>query len=90
VHSLEEVKNAILETKKGKYLDIHNWVFEPHSFIKIFENISLLNYTSLKIKRIIPTLGHEFFVFFKKEKTKNQEECRKFFLQKAVQHKTET
>jgi 2-polyprenyl-3-methyl-5-hydroxy-6-metoxy-1,4-benzoquinol methylase len=66
VHSLEEVKNAILETKKGKYLDIHNWVFEPHSFTKIFENISLLNYTSLKIKRIIPTLGHEFFVFFKK------------------------
>ena len=66
VHSLEEAKNAIRETKKGKYLDIHNWVFEPRSFTKIFENISLLKYTSLKIKKIIPTVGHEFFVFLKK------------------------
>jgi hypothetical protein len=30
-------------------------VFEPHSFIKIFGNITLLNYTSLK--KIIPTIG---------------------------------
>jgi len=66
VHTLEEAKKAIHETKKGKYIDIHNWVFEPHSFTKIFENISLLNYTSLKIMKIIPTVGHEFFVFLKK------------------------
>jgi hypothetical protein len=66
MHSLNEAKKAIRETKQGKYLDIHNWVFEPHSFTKIFESISLLNYTSLKITRIIPTVGHEFFVFLKK------------------------
>lgn len=66
MHSLEEAKKAIHETKKGKYLDIHNWVFEPHSFTKIFENISLLNYTTLKITKLIPTVGHEFFVFLKK------------------------
>jgi len=65
-HTLEEAKSAILQTRNGVYLDIHNWVFEPITFKDIISKLKILNYIDLEIKQISETMGHEFFASLQK------------------------
>lgn len=66
IHTLDDALNAISQTRKGVYLDIHNWVFEPDTFKDIIKNLRLLKYIDLEIKQISETVGHEFFVVLDK------------------------
>jgi len=66
VHTLIEAQNAIFQTRQGKYLDIHNWVFTLDSFVKIIDDLNKLGYTSLTTTYKADTIGHEFFAFLAK------------------------
>lgn len=70
VHTLSEALEAITATKNGHYLDIHNWVFTPESFLQIIKNLQTLKYISFYISISVETIGHEFFVILKKENDK--------------------
>lgn len=65
-HSLSETLEAIKSTNNGNYLDIHNWVFTPESFIQIIEDLHALRINFLSVSRSFETMGHEFFVILKK------------------------
>jgi len=67
VHTLNEALEAISATKNGHYLDIHNWVFTPESFLQIIKDLKTLNYISLYISISLETIGHEFFVILQKQ-----------------------
>jgi hypothetical protein len=63
VHSLDDAKAAIARIDERKeFIDLHNWVFTPHSFRLLIHDLGLLSYTSLRETTFWPTEGLEFFI----------------------------
>lgn len=67
VHSTQDALNAIESTRQGVYLDIHNWVFTPDSFLRLLHQLNQLNYTRLVLKSYHDTIGCEFYVILSKK-----------------------
>lgn len=71
----ENFQEAIIEWKEAvaqkKYYDCHQWRFTPESFyllIKDLHEVGILK--NFEITEISDAIGHEFFVFLRKIKTK--------------------
>ena len=50
------------EVERGVYHDLHNWVFVPHSFRVLVNDLYALGYTRLREVAFHPTEGYEFYV----------------------------
>jgi hypothetical protein len=63
IHSASYARERIEEVLgKGSYLDIHNWVFVPHSFRLLVNDLYALGYTKLREVAFHPTEDSEFYV----------------------------
>lgn len=60
-HSLE----SYLAT--DEYVDVHAWVFTPHSFRLIIHDLNSLGYLQIHEEAFTPTIGCEFFVTFRNQ-----------------------
>lgn len=58
------LKNYI---ESNDYLDAHAWVFTPHSFRLIINDLTALGYLRMREESFTPTIGCEFFVAFRNE-----------------------
>lgn len=62
VHGLADAVQAMAEIRRGRYYDLHGWVFTPDSFRAIIRDLRDLRLIGLEERRFHPTRGHEFFV----------------------------
>lgn len=66
------IQNAMLAVKLYKsstmYVDCHNWIFTPSSFIEVFNYIAKMGYSKLKVVEFYTTVrnSNEFYVVFEK------------------------
>lgn len=66
--NLESLNKAISEYNTGKYIDVHAWQFTPDSFQEIINILNKMNYISLKVHKIYPTIrnSNEFICILQK------------------------
>jgi predicted SAM-dependent methyltransferase len=62
VHSASQWRVVMEEVQGGLYHDLHNWVFVPHSFRALLNDLHALGYTRLREVEFHPTEGCEFYV----------------------------
>lgn len=66
VHTLEEaVHHFGTIATDPEYLDIHGWRFTPSSFELILLEIAILGLSDLRVERITPPSGFEFYVWLR-------------------------
>ena len=69
VHSVQEAMTVVEKSKSSsEYVDIHNWVFVPHSFRLVVHDLNSLGFINMSEESFFDTAGYEFFVSFKKDK----------------------
>ena len=62
VHTEAEVGQALGQARlQDQYLDVHAWVFNPHSFAGLVEVAQRLGLVDLRLHALVDTLGAEFF-----------------------------
>jgi len=62
-HSLEEARSEIERVKNTKeYIDVHSWVFTPHSFRLMIHDLYCLGFIPFQELSFFSTVGCEFFV----------------------------
>jgi 2-polyprenyl-3-methyl-5-hydroxy-6-metoxy-1,4-benzoquinol methylase len=62
IHSASHSRFVTAEVARGVYHDVHNWVFVPHSFRILLNDLHALGYTRLREVSFHPTEGFEFYV----------------------------
>ena len=62
VHSASDWRVVMEELRAGLYHDLHNWVFVPHSFRALVNDLYALGYTQMREVSFHPTEGYEFYV----------------------------
>lgn len=53
--------------RSDEYVDVHAWVFTPHSFRLIIHDLNSLGYLKIHEEAFVPTIGCEFFVTFRNQ-----------------------
>lgn len=71
LHTVQNAIDGIELVKKGKYIDVHAWVFVPESFAQLIEDLVNLKLINIEVFHTFPTDGHEFYVTMKKSSVKN-------------------
>ncbi len=61
-HTLEQGEAAAEQARSGIYHDLHNWVFTPHHFRLLVEDLHTLGLSPLREKAFHKTIGSEFFI----------------------------
>lgn len=66
--NIQDIINGYLVNKE-KIFSIHAWIFTDRSFAELFNALYELDYTSLKLIRLYPTVmnSHSFFAVFQKD-----------------------
>ena len=59
--ALKDLENYTAKLR-SEYVDVHNWVFTPHSFRLIVNDLRLLGFSKLSESKFISTQGFEFIV----------------------------
>lgn len=63
MHSIGDARAAIERIRDCEdYIDMHSWVFTPHSFRLLVNDLADLGYTRLREKSWYPSAGCEFFI----------------------------
>ena len=62
VHTLAEAERAAGLAAEGEYVDLHNWVFTPHHFRLLIEDLRSVGLITLREKTFHDTIGSEFFI----------------------------
>jgi O-antigen biosynthesis protein len=66
-HSLEMAQGLAKIVGDGEeYVDFHAWCFVPASFELIVLELAILGETDLRVERITPAEGHEFFCWLRR------------------------
>ena len=61
-HSHEEALAHAAGAVRGEYMDVHNWIFTPHHFRLLVEDLFALGLIELRETSFHDTAGSEFFV----------------------------
>jgi SAM-dependent methyltransferase len=62
VHTHEEALSHAADAVRGEYVDVHNWIFTPHHFRLLIEDLFALGLIEVREKAFHDTRGPEFFV----------------------------
>jgi predicted SAM-dependent methyltransferase len=85
IHTVEQCKSVL---EKGlstdEYLDAHEWVFTPSSFLLLVQELSAYHLTELNIDQFHDTIGFEFFATLSRTALPREED--KLALLKKVRH----
>jgi SAM-dependent methyltransferase len=61
-HSIEHAQWRASVAATGEYVDTHNWVFTPHYFRLLIEDLHRLGFIGLREQAFHDTVGPEFYV----------------------------
>ena len=67
VYTYQEVLDHAAEAARGEYVDVHNWLFTPHHFRLLIEDLHALGLIELRETSFQDTWGCEFFVTLSRE-----------------------
>jgi hypothetical protein len=63
IHGKNDAEHGIRDIReRGAYLDLHAWVFTPHSFRLLMNDLYELGYIKLRESGFFTTDGHEFYI----------------------------
>lgn len=62
LHSASHGRHVMRTIEGGVYHDLHNWVFVPHSFRLLVNDLHALGYTQMREVAFHATEGYEFYV----------------------------
>ena len=67
VHDYPESISALAQARaQADYLDVHAWVFNPHSFAALVEMARRFELIDLELVDLVDTVGSEFFATFRR------------------------
>jgi SAM-dependent methyltransferase len=66
-NTYQEMLDHAAEARRGEYVDVHNWLFTPHHFRLLIEDLHTLGLIELREASFHDTWGSEFYVTLSRE-----------------------